>query len=185
MKRGITPGVQVATFLAVCLILFGLLFGLKPVTRHGGVYAPGEHACGSAWNPLYTDLATSFDQSCWKAGIRANLTASLVLVGLGLTIGIAGFSAAGRTRPIAAAVAASAHERRPCRHCAEDIRPAAKVCPYCWRDARAVRPGRMLPNQVRPMTPAHEREYVITLQDRKSTRLNSSHSRASRMPSSA
>jgi hypothetical protein len=163
MKRGVTPVVQAAIVSAVVLILVGLLFGLKPVTRDGGVYARGEYACGSAWNPLYSDLATSFDESCWDSGIRSNLTASLVLVGLGVAIGLGGFKAASSNVAPTGGVIAS-RERRPCRHCAEDIRPGAKVCPYCWRDARPVGAGRPSAAPIRPLVPAHEPDYVVHLQ---------------------
>ncbi len=162
MRRGVTPGVQVAAGFATALILGALLFGLKPVTRTGEVYAPGEYACGSAWYPLYTDLATSFDESCWDAGISRNLTISIVLGALGLTVGIAAFSAAGSASAVTAATAA-AQARRPCRHCAEDIKPAAKVCPYCGRDVRAATAARRVAPAMRPLTLAPEPDYVVQL----------------------
>ena len=162
MKRGVTPVVQAAIVSAVALILVGLWLGLKPVSRNGGVYARGEYACGSAWNPLYSDLATSLDESCWDAGIRANLTASLVLVGVGLAIGIGGFKASGTDHSPAGGLIAS-DVRRPCRHCAEDIRPGAKVCPYCWRDARPAGASRRPATPMRPLVPAGEPDYVVHL----------------------
>ena len=62
-----------------------------------------------------------------------------------------------------------------CIKCGEEIEPDFDVCWACGASKDGVEDPGFVP----------ERDGVVTEQDRKSTRLNSSHIQKSRMPSSA